>query len=278
MTSGTHLQAALAYAKRGWPIFPMNVAKKPLSEHGFKDATTDPSTIASWWVRHPAALVALATGRPSGVIVLDVDIRPAGSGLESLERLGIATHPTAPTAHSPSGGFHLFFAAPAHEVRSSTAKLGPFLDVRADGGSIILPPGPGRYWDPVLNLETTPLPPIPDWMVAQEIAKPNAASRVHRDATLSRYGEVTLDRAVKCILNAPAGQQETTLNREVFSIARLAGSNEIPPGLALDALLLAARHMPTLDARRPWSAAELEWKVKNAFTDGLRKPKVAANG
>lgn len=278
MTSGSHLQAALAYAKRGWPIFPMNAAKKPLSAHGLKDATTNPSTIASWWVRHPAALVALATGRPSGVIALDVDIRPAGSGLESLERLGIVTHATAPTAHSPSGGFHLFFAAPAHEVRSSTAKLGPFLDIRAEGGSIILPPGPGRYWDPVLNLDTVPLPPMPDWMLVREAVKPVAESRIQPGAPLSRYGEVALDNAVKRILSAPAGEQEATLNREVFGIARLAGGNEIPPGLALDALLLAARHMSTFDSRRPWSAAALEWKVKTAFTDGLRKPKAAANG
>src|SRR5258708_5584255 len=46
---------ALAYASHGWPVFPcLPGAKEPATRHGFRDATTDPDQIMSWWKRHPA--------------------------------------------------------------------------------------------------------------------------------------------------------------------------------------------------------------------------------
>jgi putative DNA primase/helicase len=278
MTADTCLDAALGYARRGWHVFPMTHAKKPLTAHGLLDATKDKELIRQWWNRHPFALVAIATGMSSGVVALDVDVRPSGSGVDSLEDLCIVSHPLAPTAHTPSGGLHIFFAAPAHEVRSSTAKLAPLLDVRADGGSVILPPGPGRFWDPILNLDTRMLPAMPSWMVIPEVvrSKPNM-HRMKQTASLSRYGEAALDCAVKRIVEAPAGRQEVTLNREAYAIGQLASSGYIPPGLALEAMLWAAHRVPCFDRRRPWRAAELERKVEAAFSDGLLRPREARN-
>ncbi len=45
------LAHALEYALFGWPVFPCNpspekgVGKRPLTQHGYKDATTDLDTI-----------------------------------------------------------------------------------------------------------------------------------------------------------------------------------------------------------------------------------------
>ena len=43
MTEDNHmLKAALSYAEMGYPVFPCwPGTKKPISEHGFKDAVTD---------------------------------------------------------------------------------------------------------------------------------------------------------------------------------------------------------------------------------------------
>jgi len=42
------LEAALGYARRGWPVFPCKPDKAPYTPHGFKDATTDPAAIRQW--------------------------------------------------------------------------------------------------------------------------------------------------------------------------------------------------------------------------------------
>lgn len=58
---------ALAYAARGWHVFPCGPrAKTPLTGRGWQDATADPGIIRTWWSRWPSANVAIACG-PSGL-------------------------------------------------------------------------------------------------------------------------------------------------------------------------------------------------------------------
>ena len=52
----TLLEAGLRAAERGWKIFPCNGKKEPLTEHGFKDATTDEEQITAWAKQYPGAL------------------------------------------------------------------------------------------------------------------------------------------------------------------------------------------------------------------------------
>lgn len=267
--------AALDYAARGWLTLPTR-AKKPLTTHGFKDATAEPAQIAAWWRQWPDAVPAIVTGAASGLVVLDVDIDQAKGidGRDALDALGMATHPATVTAHTPRGGLHLYFRHPGHDVPNSAGKLGRGLDVRGDGGYIVAPPEPGRYFDSHLGLDT-PVLPMPAWIVAPE--PPEEPHRVPPElrpaVRLSAYCEKALDSAVRAICTAPAGQQRDTLNREAFSIGRLAGGGAIAPSLAIEALIWAARRMPTHDARRPWLPAETDRLVAASFTDGLRHPR-----
>ncbi len=271
------LDAAFDYAARGWPVSPWATRrdrKFPLSERGSLDATLDEHQIREWWTRWPDAVPSIATGEPSGTVALDIDIRPNGSGFDSLDDLGIAFHPQAPTAHSPRGGCHVLFRWPGHFVKTCSGQLGAYLDIRGDGGSLILPPGPGRFWDPHLGPET-PLASMPEWMVIAEPA-PIAASEIappSRPQRLSAYAEAALDGAVRAIVSAPAGQQRDTLNREIYSIARLVAGGTLPAGLAIEALTWAGRQLRSYDPRRPWRPADLDKMVRSAFADGLARPR-----
>jgi putative DNA primase/helicase len=269
------MNAALDYTARGWPVFPVQ-NKIPLTEHGFKDATCDRGQIAAWWRRWPRADVAVPTGAGTGLIVLDIDIDPAKgiNGLDALEEIGISVHPETPTAHTPRGGMHLYFAHPGREVRNSAGRIGRGLDVRGDGGSIVVPSGqPGRIWDPHLGLDM-PLAPMPAWMAPQR-TEASIRHEPHRSAQqvrLTAYAEAALDSAVKAIKAAAEGQRYRTLNDETFSIGRLAGSGVIPAGMALDALIWAGKQIPAFADHDP------EKIVRAAFTDGLRQPREVHHG
>lgn len=269
--------AALDYALRGWPVSPWRTLgnrKFPLTAHGHLDATTDQRIIEQWWTRWPCAIPAIATGEASGVVGLDIDVRPAGSGFDSLGELGIAFHPAGPTTHTPQGGCAVLFRWPGHFVKTCSGQLAPHLDIRGDGGSLILPPGPGRAWDPYLGPDT-PLPPMPEWM---HIVEPEPRSVPQKAAPprpqrLSRYAETALYAAARAITNAPDGQQHDTINREAYSIGGLAAGGVLPAGLALEALTWSARQIRSHDPRRPWRTAELDRLVRAAFADGLLQPR-----
>jgi hypothetical protein len=55
-------QAALDFAYDGWPTFPRHPAtKRPLTGHGFQDATADPLLIGEWRRRWPKAMIGIPT-------------------------------------------------------------------------------------------------------------------------------------------------------------------------------------------------------------------------
>lgn len=134
--------AALGYAARGWPVFPCRRDKRPLVRNGFRDATAELAQIEDWWRRWPQALVGGPTGKRSGLVVLDIDVKhPRAWGFDTLAELGLALLPDTPMAHTASGGLHVYFGCTEREIGNSVGKhgLGPGLDVRGEGGYVIMP-------------------------------------------------------------------------------------------------------------------------------------------
>lgn len=134
------LDAALRYAEAGWPVFPcVPTMKMPTTTHGFKDATTDPGQITTWWCRNPRANVAVATGAP-GPDVLDVDTKDGRAGMDLFNRAcraGLVRGATA-IVRTPSGGLHVWFTGTDHPGGA----IGPdkALELKARGGYVLLPP------------------------------------------------------------------------------------------------------------------------------------------
>ena len=61
--------------------------KHPMTRHGIKDASSDPFQIAAMFSAHPECNSGLATGRASGVVVLDQDAYAGGwASMEQLQK------------------------------------------------------------------------------------------------------------------------------------------------------------------------------------------------
>jgi hypothetical protein len=129
------MEYALSYANQGYSVFPLQPnGKQPLTQHGFKEASRDPETIRQWWTKWPDANVGIVTGKISGVIVLDVDRKHGVDGVVSMAELDI---PKTLTIRTPSGGFHLFFKAPAGTIVPRRIGVKPGLDVLGEGGYVV---------------------------------------------------------------------------------------------------------------------------------------------
>ena len=82
------LATALDCCENGIAVLPCNShTKAPLTVHGCLDATTDPSQIKQWWATSPHAMLGIATGKISGLFVLDVDTHGDTNGYASLSAL-----------------------------------------------------------------------------------------------------------------------------------------------------------------------------------------------
>ncbi len=150
------LEAALDYGRRGLPVLPVwgakgggcacgksrcpHPGKHPIGalvRHGVKHATTDLDTIVSWWRSYPHASVAIATGKPSGIDVLDVD---GDEGIASL-RVYETEHgelPVTPLSITGSLGQHYVFRH--RPGLKNVVRFAPGLDVRTTASYIVAPP------------------------------------------------------------------------------------------------------------------------------------------
>lgn len=145
------MKHALLYARQGWRVLPIVPGeKRPAIPNWPEAATTDPGVISAWWAENPAYNVGIATGRASGFFVLDVD--PGSGGEESLAALEAEHGPLPVTceAITGGGGRHLLFTCPDFPITNSAGRLGPGLDVRGEGGQIVVAPsrsakGPYRW-------------------------------------------------------------------------------------------------------------------------------------
>ena len=247
------LDAALEYAARGWPAFPLEPGgKRPLgrlAQHGLKDATTDLERIRAWWGAEPEANIGLPTGLAFDVLDVDGD-----EGWRSLA-YAVAEHgclSSAPVAGTPSGGAHYLFRPTGLGNRAGFL---PGLDWRGVGGYIVAAPSVGangtRYeW--LVGLDEVPLVPVPPWLV-DLLEHKAAAQPVPNGAgvTSSGYGRRALEGEVGKVLMAPEGTRNHALNAAAFSLGQLVAGRALGVDEVINALLLAAERvgLGTTEAR-----------------------------
>lgn len=108
----TFLEIAEACLARGWHVFPcVPRTKKPLTPHGFRDASNDPAQIQRWADQWPDANAAIAC-EASGLTVLDADhgITDADSFQSWRNSAGLAETYTIHTGRRPEFGAQSYYS------------------------------------------------------------------------------------------------------------------------------------------------------------------------
>lgn len=194
------IEQALIYAKRGWAVFPCK-NKIPLTAHGYKDASIDEAVIRQMFVNHKDANVAIATGKVSGVFVVDIDVKNDAHGDESLADLEREFGQLPHTVESLTWtkGRHIFFRYPQMGVGCRTG-LRSGIDIRGDGGYVIAPPsvieGKSYAWEASHDPEETMIVDAPDWLIellsekqqAIDLSDEGAKITENRNDTLMHMG------------------------------------------------------------------------------------------
>lgn len=265
-------EAALLWAQLGISVFPCN-GKAPLTARGFKDATTDEAVIKAWFEKFPNANVAAATGAVSGIVVLDADVR------DDIDGVGNATE-AVPEAlgtfqvETGGGGRHFFFTHPGEDRRVSNSPSGlpAGVDVRGDGGYVILPPSiHPQTREPYLVAN-----PNGKWLAWQ---RKSSDARGHRErADLSGIELPEVDRedpkavllregACTKIRGARQGERNAALNSEAFQIA---------PEVSSGRLALEKTWAELSDAARASGMSEKDDGISGTLRSGLLSG-IAAN-
>jgi len=142
-----------------------NAGKHPRTKNGVHDASTDEAKVRRWWEIWPEANIGVATGKNAGFFALDVD--PRMGGAESLASLE-AKHAKLPwtrTAVTGGGGVHHFFKCPDFPVKNTTGRLGPGLDIKGEGGAIVVAPSLHTSGKRYTWRNDAPIADAPKWLL-----------------------------------------------------------------------------------------------------------------
>lgn len=284
------LTAALNAAEHGWPVFVLGRSKRPVANcdacpldahdpascdhltcHGFHAATIDPARVAAIVAAVPHGQLAVRTGAVSGLLGIDVD--PAHGGNDSLADLMDAELvPRTLHVHTGSGGLHLYYRHPGGYLMSRPMPNRPGIDIKADGGYLVLPPSihhrtrrPYQWGTTATDVEMPPAgllaacqPPAP----AHAPQKPLPATWTARGIS---HPDKLLAAHLAAVHNAPEGKRRTTLYGAARGVARLVLAGAIDHADAVTVLTDAGHR-----------AEQTDREIRAAITGAFKAEGIAA--
>lgn len=204
----TKVTGAVALAELGYRVFPcQSDGKAPITEHGFKDATSEIEQIHKWWSTAWQANIGLSA---AGMVIVDVDGADNDWPTDAAAKADLGR--AGAIAETPRGGRHYFFRRPTgSNWRCSVNMLAKGVDLRTDGGYVVVAPSAtkdGEYrWVKPLAAGRESLPPPPGWL-----AKAIEDSQAERPAVANLNGDGNTIRE---------GQRDNTLARIAGSLRRV---------------------------------------------------------
>jgi hypothetical protein len=277
-SNGELLQAALSYAERGWHVLPCHPeTKRPVTEHGLHDATSDPAAITKWWTQWPGAMIGVRTGPESGIWAIDLDVADGVNGVEAFYDLAAGRLiPETTKTKTPRGGVHMFFAW-ADGVKNSAGKLAAGVDTRGEDGYCILPPSQRsdrKCYEPLSDVYPDP-PEAPQWLLDLVLQPKTDAQRVEppprpraTNGSGSAYARAALAAEADRVASAAPGGRNHTLNAAAFSLGQLVASGMLDENEVRARLTDAAAGLAKDDG-----ADSVAKTISSGLTAGMQQPR-----
>lgn len=274
---------------RDLPRFPCYPDKRPACGDWPKDASANPAQVAAMWNGRVGLLIAVPTGPPSGLAVLDVD-------LDGMEWLAVHRERLPPTREhvTRSGGRHLVYRH-REGLRNSQSVIAPGVDVRAEGGYVVWWPSEGlsverpdllAEWpdwlfdaamqgyrlqgkgDGYLPTDTAELPLVPT-LKQEETLFRRFKQTVPRFSLEGTIGWSASNRAFQNVSNAPEGRRNHILNGEAYALGRIVVRGWLSGNLAVFALGEAAKACRYV---RDHGEAATVAAIRHGLLDGMQNP------
>ena len=258
----TTLDYALEYIRRGWSVIPLAPRSKapmsglrlaPYLDGSFRMNEMEARNV--WGFSSPEYGIGIITGRPSGLIVADVDPRNGGRWADHYR-------PGAHIASTSSGGQHVYYRYPTagSDVRCGPSAI-PGVDRKANLGYVVAPPsvhpsGSLYAWD-VLWDEGIVLSPPPTALMEHGISREGSDGPWVAEALANPEGIIP-------------GTQEDTLTRLCWWAA-----GHLDEDVAQAVLWQWASALPLGNPHEPWTEKHIEDRLSRAYAKREPAPGVA---
>ena len=226
-----------------WKLFPCSFDKRPQFP-GWKDlATSDAGQLRIWSNEFSGCMWGALTGEANGFFVVDLDCGHAEGvdGMKSFKKY-CDEHgyeiPETLVAQTAGGGLHFYFKMPEGRDIRNAAGILPGVDVRGNGGFIIVPPSVNqdtgksyKWFNP-----SQPIMDAPDWLLDLVTKKkkekpdpPEAPAEISEpiEGGGTAYGNTALAKEVEEMRKAVEGTRNDTLNRVAFNLYGLVKGGEL---------------------------------------------------
>jgi hypothetical protein len=243
----------------GWSFTPLS-GKRP-TLNGWQARPRAELAEALQWIAD-GKNIGLRTGQASGLVVIDVD---QGGDITSLDLPGTVAVRTG------RGGMHLYYRH-REKLGNSSGRLGPHIDVKADGGQVVYPgsihPQTGRRYEWIEGYEpwTVEIAELPQNVIDKLTGRVPAEKKITRTQTklsTNAYGRTAIKLECERVANAVEGTRNSTLNEAAFNLGQLVGGGYIPREVAEQSLTAASSLPPD----------ETQATLTSGLDAGISKPR-----
>ena len=253
----SNLQNAIAYLEKGYHVIPIRHNKRPFIKwERYEKEIPMQDELEDWWARWPDANIGIITGEITNLVVIDAD---GEIGIKAMQEYAPDLKPFTLSPH----GLHYWFAF--HPSLTTKAKVIDGIDVRADGGYIIAPPGHNENGGTYRKGDGLKYDLIPSALY--NVLKSNSNTLSYLDyhiASIMPNGNAT--GSLKTTQNNPESYRtpqifvKGTRDEDLFRLANhlIKGGMDIPT--ACNYLIFCAQH-----CNPPFPENELKIKIESAI-------------